>query len=302
MKKIWPFSYYFLYFAALASLLPFFVIFYQGLGFSGTQIGLLTGVPPLITLFGAPFGTGLADSTRRHKLIMSIGLVSAILMAVVLPTLRGFAIIFAVIVIYNLFMAPVGSLADSATMTMLGGERAMYGRIRLGGTLGWAIFAPIAGLLVQRYGLNIAFWLFTGIMILNLLVSQKFDFGAREEHESSSGGIKDLLKNRNWIFFLLASFIGGVGALSVSSYLYPYMAEMGANESQMGIAALIATMTELPIFFFGDRLVKRFGSHKLFWGSLVLLGIRSLLLAWASSTLMVYAVQALGGMMFPAMW
>ena len=42
MKKIWPFTFYFLYFAAFSSALPFFVLFYQGLGFSGTQIGLLT--------------------------------------------------------------------------------------------------------------------------------------------------------------------------------------------------------------------------------------------------------------------
>ncbi|MBK9210939.1 MAG: MFS transporter [Anaerolineales bacterium] len=56
MKKIWPFSFYFLYFGAFASLAPFFVIFYQGLGFTGTQIGLLTGVAPLITLVATPFG------------------------------------------------------------------------------------------------------------------------------------------------------------------------------------------------------------------------------------------------------
>ncbi|MFN8413927.1 MAG: major facilitator superfamily domain-containing protein 6 [Anaerolineales bacterium] len=302
MKKIWPFSFYFLTFAAMASLLPFFVIFYQGLGFSGTEIGLLTGVPPLITLFGAPFGTGLADRTHRHKLIMSIGLISAVVMAILLPSLKGFVIIFGIIALYNLFMAPVGSLADSATMGMLGGERAMYGRIRLGGTLGWAILAPVAGWLVQQYGLRIAFWLFASITLINFFVSQKFDFGKQDAHESENGGIRDLLSNRSWIFFLLASLVGGVGTLSVSSYLYPYMAEIGANESQMGIAALIATMTELPIFFFGDRLVKRFGSYTLFMAALVLLGLRSLMFAWASTTWMVYVVQALGGMMFPAMW
>ena len=69
MKKIWPFSFYFLNYAAFAALLPFFVIFYQGLDFTGAQIGLLAGIPPLITLFAAPLGAGHADSTRRHKLI-----------------------------------------------------------------------------------------------------------------------------------------------------------------------------------------------------------------------------------------
>jgi PPP family 3-phenylpropionic acid transporter len=166
MKKIWPFSFYFLNYAAFAALLPFFVIFYQGLGFSGAQIGLLAGVPPLITLFAAPLGTGLADSTRRHKLIMGIGLLSAVAMAVLLPAFRSFGIIFAIIALYNIFMAPVGSLADSATMTMLGDEKAKYGRIRLGGTIGWGVFAPIAGFLVQNYGLKTAFWTFAAIMLI----------------------------------------------------------------------------------------------------------------------------------------
>jgi len=302
MKKIWPFSFYFLYFAALASLQPFLVIFYQGLGYNGIQIGLLTGAAPLITLVAAPFGTALADSTRRHKLIMGLGLASAIIMALALPALTSFAAIFALIGLYNIFMAPVGSLADSATMTMLGKERAKYGRIRLGGTFGWGMFAPIAGLFVQNYGLKIAFWMFAIISLANLFVSQKFDYGKRDEKASSKGGIWMLLQNKSWVFFLVTSFLGGVGAFSVASYLYPYMAELGATETQMGIASLIATLTEIPIFFFGHHLIKRFTSHSLFIAALAMMGVRSLLFAAAATPLTVFAIQAFGGMMFPAMW
>lgn len=302
MKKIWPFSFYFLNYAAFAALIPFFVIFYQGLGFNGTQIGLLTGVPPLITLVCAPLGTALADSTHRHKLIMGVGLVSAVVMAILLPAFTSFAVVFGIIALYNIFISPVGSLADSATMTMLGDEKAKYGRIRLGGTIGWGVFAPIAGVLVQNYGLNIAFWMFAAIMLINVFVSQNFDFGKHEDHASNNGGMKTLLTNCKWIFFLLASFVGGLGAFSVASYLYPYMAELGATKTQMGIASFVATATELPIFFFGNRLVKRFGSQRLFLSALALMGVRSLLFAGASVSWMVYVIQALGGMMFPAMW
>jgi len=302
MKKIWPFTFYFLYFAAFASLLPFFVLFYQGLGFSGAQIGLLTGVPPLITLIGAPFGTGLADSTRRHKLIMSLGLTVAIIVVLLLPSFTSFAVIFILIALFNIFMSPIGSLSDSATISMLGEHRAMYGRIRLGGTIGWGLFAPIAGALVLKYGLNIAFWVFAGIMFLNLLVSQKFSFGKPEEHASDHGGIRTLLTNRRWVIFLLFSFLGGIGAFSVASYLYPYMSELGADSRQMGVALTIATLSEIPIFFFGDRLVKRFSAYGLFMIALVLIAIRSLLYAVASTTFMVWIVQIFGGMIFPAMW
>jgi PPP family 3-phenylpropionic acid transporter len=302
MKKIWPFSFYFLNYAAFAALLPFFVIFYQALGFNGTQIGLLTGIPPLITLVCAPLGTALADKTHHHKLIMGLGLLAGVVMALLLPAFTGFIVIFLIIALYNIFMSPVGSLADSATMTMLGDERAKYGRIRLGGTIGWGVFAPIAGFLVQGYGLKVAFWMFAAIMLINLFVSRKFDFGKHEEHQANNGGIRDLLTDRKWIFFLLASFVGGVGAFSVASYLYPYMAELGATKTQMGIASFVATLTELPIFFFGNRLVQRFGSQKLFLSALVLMGIRSMLFAAVGTPLLIYGVQALGGMMFPAMW
>ncbi len=302
MRKIWPFSFYFLYFAAMASLLPFLVIFYQSLGFNGTEIGLLTGIPPLITLFGAPLGTRLADSTHRHGLIMGSGLLVAVAVTILLPGVRSFILVFELIILFNIFMSPVASLSDSATITMLGAQRAMYGRIRMGGTLGWGIFALIAGALVENFGLQIAFRLFSVIMFINFLVSLKFHFGEKSGQTSDAGGMRSLLRRRRWIVFLSRAFLGGVGAFSVASYLYPYLAELGAGETTMGMAAMIATITELPVFFFGDRLVRRFSSHGLFMIALVLIGIRSLVYAVASEPFTVLIIQAVGGTLFPAMW
>jgi len=302
MKKIWPFSFYFLYFAAFASLLPFFVLFYQGLGFNGTQIGLLTGVPPLITLVGAPFLAGVADSTRRHRLIMGLGILIAIGVMLIMPSIKVFAIVFILIIIFNIFMSPVSPLADSATLSMLGEDRAMYGRVRMGGTIGWGLMAPIAGTVVENYGLRLAFQIFCAIMLVNLFVSQKFSFGKAEEHQGSNSGIRSLLANRQWVFFLFVSFLGGVGIFSVAAYLFPYMAELGANESQMGIALTISTLTELPVFFFGHRLVRQFGSSRLFIIAMVLIGIRSLLYGAIGSPVQIYIVQAFSGMIFPVMW
>jgi len=302
MKKIWPFSFYFLYFAALSALMPFFVLFYQRLGFSGPQIGLLTGIPPLITLVAAPFWTGVADAKRWHKLVMGVGITVAVLSAFLLPSFTSFAVIFTIIIVFNIFLSPVASLADSATMNMLGDERAMYGRIRLGGTIGWGLFAPIAGAMVQNYGLKLAFWSYSAIMLINFFVSQRFVHGSHEEGTSKPGGIRVLLTNRRWINFLFIAFLGGLGTFAVNAYLFPYMAELGANETTMGFALTISTLTEMPIFFFGDRLVRKFTTYGLLLLALVMVAIRSLLLSVVSTPLMVLALQAFGGTIFPAMW
>lgn len=302
MKKIWPFTFYFLFYAAMSSFIPFIVLFYQGLNFNGTQIGLLTGIPPLITLIGAPFLAGVADAKRRHRLIMSLGIVIAIVATFIEQWMTGFFIILILVLLVNFFFAPVNSLADSATIAMLGEEKSMYGRIRLGGTIGWGVMAPIAGVLIDNYGLKLAFWSFSVLMLINLLVAQKVVYETPEHTTEETHDIRFFLTSRRWITFLLSSFLGGFGVLTVTTYLFPHMAEMGASESLMGVASAIATVTEFPIFFFGNRLIKRFTSYRLFLLALVLMGVRSLLFAWVSAPFGIVILQALGGTIFPAMW
>ncbi len=121
-------------------------------------------------------------------------------------------------------------------MAMLAGEKAMYGRVRLGGTFGWGLIAPLAGIIIQSYGLRWAFWGYAAIMFLAFIVSQKFTFKMGVENVSLRGNIRQLLTNRRWVFFLCLAFVGGVAFTSINSYLFPYMEELGASRSTMGIA------------------------------------------------------------------
>jgi MFS transporter, PPP family, 3-phenylpropionic acid transporter len=303
VKKIWPFSFYFLYYAALAYFAPFIVLFYQQNQFNGPQIALLTGLPPLITLFAAPFWTNVADSKRWHRQVMSLGILVAILCVLLLQNMSIFLITLLTVIVLFFFFSPVASLSDSATIAMLGADKAMYGRVRIGGTIGWGLFALIAGSMINSYGLKLAFWGFAFFSLINLFVAQKLVYDDSTVHESlNGGGVQFFLTSRRWQLFLVSSFLGGLGASSVASFLAPYMTGLGATESQVGFAIMIATLTELPIFFFGNRLLKRFAAQNLFLFALLMMGIRSLFYALVKTIPAVYIVQAFGGMIFPAMW
>jgi MFS transporter, PPP family, 3-phenylpropionic acid transporter len=303
VNKIWPFSFYFLYYAALAYFAPFIVLFYQQNQFNGPQIALLTGLPPLITLFAGPFWTNVADSRRWHRQVMSLGILVAILCVLLMQYMSVFAIVLITVITSFFFFSPVASLSDSATIAMLGADKAMYGRVRIGGTIGWGLFALIAGTMINNYGLKLAFWGFAFFMFINLFVAQKLTYDDTIGHEEvKSGGVRFFLTSRRWQLFLMSSFLGGLGASSVASFLAPYMTGLGANESQIGFAIMIATLTELPVFFFGNRLLKRFAAQNLFLFSLGMMGIRSICYALVKTTSAVFIVQAFGGMIFPAMW
>ena len=302
MKKTAPFTFYFLYFAALACLAPFVVLFYQQLGFGGPQIGLLAGMAPLITLVSAPLWTGAADATRRHRLLMSLAIAGAVAAALVFPDLKSIGPVMLVLALFSFFTAPVSSFADSATMSMLGEQKDQYGRVRLGGTFGWAIMALVAGIAIQAYGLKLAFWGYAALMFLALLVCQRFVFDHAAIGVSLRGGVRTLMANRHWVLFLLLAFTAGVGLASINTYLFAYMQEQNASKTMMGLALTISTIAELPVLFFSGHLLRRFKAHGLFVLATIITGVRLLLYAAVSFPAGILIFQLLNGLTFPAAW
>lgn len=302
MKKIWPFSFYFLLFGAIAFVSPFLVLYYQSLDFSGAQIGLLTGLTPLITLMSAPFWTRLADIHGKHRLIMSLALLFAIVALGLYPFLNTFGLVFLVAILYSTFFAPVSAFADSATMYMLGTQKDTYGRIRLGGTIGFGIAATIAGVLVQAQGLKIAFWGAALLLFLGLLVSQRFVHNPERQDRQARGKIQDLLKQPHWRWFLFLAFIAGTIFAINNNFFYPYMKELGARESTMGLAMTLGTIAEIPVLLFADRLLRRFRSSRLLYLALVVTAVRSIAMAMVGTAGFALTVQLFNGLTFPLLW
>lgn len=69
LSLVWPKVFYFCFYAAKATLVPYLVLYFESLGLSGRQIGFLAGITPLVSLVGAPLWGALADISRRHKVI-----------------------------------------------------------------------------------------------------------------------------------------------------------------------------------------------------------------------------------------
>jgi PPP family 3-phenylpropionic acid transporter len=294
--------FYFLLFAAYASAAPFIVVYYQDLGFSGAHIGLLTGMAPLVTFFGAPFWTRLADSTRQYRRIMSLTMGAGVVATCVFPLLRAFLPVLLVSILMNFFLAPAGSFADNATMHTLGNKKELYGRVRLGGSLGFALAAPLVGAFVQNNGLRTAFWIAGILYLLSLLTSLQFDHGSSGVNPAAPGGVAAMLRDPRWLVFLGISFAGGLALAGGSNYLFPLMKELGAKESLMGIALSIGTIFEFPALFFGGFLIRWLKPYGLFIASMVITGLRLVLFGLNSSPDLILLIQLLNGLCFAAMW
>jgi PPP family 3-phenylpropionic acid transporter len=160
--------------------------------------------------------------------------------------MRSFGLLLLTVSIYTLAAAPIISLGDSATMSMLGARRDLYGRVRLGGTIGWGVMAFFAGRIIDQRGIAWAFWIYAAGMVITLLVAQGLRFERVERGHTFWTGVGVLLADRRWVTFLGMAFVCGMGMASINIYRSVYMADIGASETLMGISLTISTISELP--------------------------------------------------------
>ena len=297
-----PFFYQFLFFAGIAVFNPFLALYYQSIGRSGAEIGLLTGIMPLISMLGGPIWGALGDVSHRYRLILSVSILGAIVLGLLIPTAGGLAVLLLLVVLYAFLSAPLQALGDSATLSMLGDRRDLYGRIRVGGTIGFGVLTIPAGIIIGKYGLASMFWMYAIVMALTLIVAQFLTFSRVPRTTSFLSGLGSILKSKFWLVFLGMVLVAGAGMGVINTYFLVYMEEAGIPRSAMGFALAVATAAEIPIMLASNWLVRKFKSAGLMVIGLSVIGLRLVLLAIFPHPVFIFALQLIHGFTFAAIW
>jgi len=296
--RIFASAFYLLFYGAWASFLPFLTIYYQGLGLTGSQIGLLAGLSPVISLVSAPFWTGLADASGRHRLVMSLGLLGTAGGAVLMMQANQLIWLAVAISCFSFFSSAIVPLADSATIHMLGGERSSYGKIRLWGSIGWGLAAPLVGKLIDSFGAKAGFACSAVLILLVLLVS----LGMTHSHTRLAvpfwHGVRQVLADRRWYPFLGLAMVGGMSMSVISAYLLLFMNSLGASKTLMGLTQTVATISEIPVLFYVNRLIKRWGARPLLAVSITAYALRAFLVSLAKTPEAILLIQSMHGATF----
>ena len=300
--KFWLPCYYFIYYGGLASLLPFLGLYYQSRGLIGSEIGLLTAISPLVTLVAAPLWSGVADATRRHKVIFTFSVLSVIVISFLIYNASSLAWLIPIVIGFAFLGAPIMPLMDSSTMLLLEGRRDQYGRIRLWGAVGWAVAAPVAGWLMQRNGLEWSFYIYASLAGLALLTAAPIPMGNARVTIPFWDGVRTLFSNPRWTSFLVIMFMIGASAASVSTYLYLHMKSLGADTTMIGASLTISTVSEVPMYFFAERILRRFKWSGLLLIALPLYIVRLLLYSVIDSPAIILIIQLVHGFTVPAIW
>ena len=295
-------SFYFFYYGAAASLIPFLAVYFESLGLDGRQIGVLVGISPLVSMFSAPFWGGVADTTAQYKRILRLPIFGALVTVLCLSFASQFFWLFAIVAVFAFFTAPIIPLIDNSVMNLLGERKSEYGKQRLWGAIGWGVSAPIIGFLSEQAGMRWIFWGYLVLLTLAGLTSFKLTIIPTHIGQRFGSGFRQLLHNWQWVLFLSVVFVGGMTMSLLGNFLFLYIADLGGSNLLMGMALTFATISEVPFLFFSNRFLQRWGSNGLMVISLITYVVRLLATAWAPVPWLILPIQLLHGLSFSAMW
>jgi PPP family 3-phenylpropionic acid transporter len=298
-------AFYFSYFAALGGYIYFLTLYYKQIGLDDRQIGLVAGLPPLMSLIGAPLWGQLRDRVGGGRWLLPLACLATLPLVYLISLTRSFALIIPLTLAYAFFQAPIAPLGDHLTLTMLGERRHLYGQQRIWGAIGFGLSAWATGALAERFGLGWIFAIYIGLMVLCALIALNLGAPGRppapEEHQGSAS-LGALLRRTDWQMFLLSIFLVGASINAANNFFPLFLQGLGGGAELFGFSIAISTLSELPIFIFSARLLRRWGAERILIVSLALFVLRWLFFSIAWSPGVAVAGQALHGVTFSALW
>lgn len=293
---------YALYFGALGSFMPFINLYYQGVGMSKQEIGILIATATITALIASPLWSALADAFGLHRFLLPLATFGALLPMAALSRATSFRELLLAIVGYALFIGPAIPLIDSAVLTMLGADQGMYGRLRLWGSVGWAVSSLSIGLLSDWLGLSIIFVVFVVLMSLCSWLTLRLPMQRTKSSEPFLKNLRHLFANPAFIGFLLAILMIGLCANFILNFLVLYFHDLGASDSLFGLGVSLSGLSELPIFFFSALLIRRLSPSGVLGLAFLTWVLRAFLISVMPTPEAIVLTQMMHGLSFSALW
>ena len=274
-------AFYFIYFASVGAITPYFGLYFKSLGADASQIGLIMALLQVMRLFSPNLWGHLADRYgRRSSLVLIAALGSLIAYTGLFISLNLFVLI-PVIAIFSFFWNAPLPLVEAATLNFLGAKTEGYGHIRLWGSIGFILSVVAIGIFLDKHAVSGLLWVTFGLLVgiagtsFYLPVTGPVAVVGLPEKKVSS---KDVVKIS---IFLFACFLMSAAHGIYYAFYSIYLVDNGYSRGAVGVLWALGVLSEIGIFLVMPRLWTLFGVRRLLLAAFLGAVLRFLLIGYA---------------------
>ncbi|MCR5778168.1 MAG: MFS transporter [Lachnospiraceae bacterium] len=252
---------YCFYYLSWALFSAFISVYLMGKGYNAAEVSLVVSASYLASMVSQPY-IGVLNDNYGYKRVNSImfalagmGGLGFLISDNLITLLISYSFVLLIINGSNPVIEKVATVSPFE-----------YGKVRVWGTIGYALGTQIAGVLYEKISPKSIFvaFVFTMMLCVAGLLGTDADIQRQEqESKKDNSALKELASNRKYLYFLviLGLFIG------VSNFGNTYIPTMltndGLSEQTASTILSIAVLCEAPLVFFAGRFMDRLSNKKL---------------------------------------
>lgn len=283
------------------------VPYLTNIGYSGSEQGIIIACGSLFGMVGQMIFGFLCDKFRSVKKFVYLVTICLALVTWLFYSLsaKQFFLHLGIGIFVQGFFNIINGLLDSWALEVDDTCKENYGCIRAFGAIGWIIGSPIVAWVVAQYNYSYLGYMFALISIASFAIcyfapdAQKK--GVSRDQELKLSDVRRLVVNKRYMLllcvFLLAYFCMQAEGFLANQKMAHLVPETAAHYTSL--KASFGAMFELPFFFLGGYLIKKFGSVKLLLLALSMYFIRMGLDFVASEQLQLVYIAAMQLVTFP---
>lgn len=268
---------YLFYFAGIGALIPYVTLYFDALGYSAREIGILVAIKLAARIVAPTLVAWYTDRSGRRMVWVRI---SALLAAVAFAGTwlgTGFGWLALVFSVWAFFFSAMLPQFEATALNHLGPHR--YGGIRVWGSVGFIVAVAAIGPLLDRFGTELLLPIMFGILVCafacSLLVPEKHHPGG----PAPAGGLLAVLRRPEVLALLAIGLFAQFAHGPYYSFFSLYLERAGYSRALIGQMWALGVVAEVGVFVFMGRLLARFDASSLLAWSLALSVLRWILLA-----------------------
>ncbi len=293
--------FYIVYYITLGVVAPYMNVYYERLGFNGSQIGLITSLGMIASMMITPIWGILSDKTQNPRAVIALILTMAGLTSIVWMTQTAFLPVLILSVILSVFRQNVWSLVDGVGIQFCSDHGKDFGFARSMGSLGYLLGSFLIGNLMFSLGFSGPYMQvfiicsFLGAMMIMCVPAGKVQEKQKND-ENFKKNLVSLLKNKHYLYVLAVMLMTSMVVDMILNYSGNHLVStLGQSESMIGIFSFAQVFPEIIIVMFANRIFRRMKTSQIFMlGALAQL-IRFVLCAVSHSVVVFLLATTLHG-------
>ncbi len=252
--------YLFIYYG-FGALYPLITQYYNSIHLTGTQIGLISAVTPVVSIVTQPLWGMICDRYQVRKPVLMLTLIVSGLVSLLFPAVSTFMLVLLLFILVSVFQSALVPVSDSLALGYAKQHQMQFGDIRLWGAIGFALAAFITGMAVEKWGPDVLFYSYCIAYVIAIFFLRAIPDTTEGSRFNVSivKGLGQLLRIPRFTLFLVAAFFifGSVNANNIWFSLY--YQHIGGSVAGVGLAFLLFAGSEAPFMKVAAYLNRRWG-------------------------------------------